>query len=73
MAIGSKLCNCINFSGDDKIIYEKLMFKTKCDQQLTENIDIGHVMVPGSHLPSNTNKPKSFISGRLIEVKKIKS
>ena len=42
------------------------MNKSKCD--LIETIDVGYVLVPGSHLPSNTNKPKSLISGRLIEV-----
>ena len=43
------------------------MLKSKCDKSLIENIDVGYVLVPGSHLPSNTNKPKSLISGRLIE------
>jgi hypothetical protein len=56
-----------SLSDEEKLIYENLLLKSKSDKSLIENIDVGHVLVPGSHLPSNTNKAKSLISGCLIE------
>ena len=66
-----KIKYSLNFSEEEKLIYETFMLKSKCDPSLIENIDVGYVLVPGSHLPSNSNKEKSLISGRLVEVNNI--
>ena len=37
------------------------------NQAKTEQLEIGNICTPGSHLPNNSNRCKSYISGRLIK------